>query len=426
VASHPRSIVSDAGRGMTQTFSRLVLSRAADQAALAAASLALARMEGPTAFAPVAVLLVVNSLAIQVSDFGLGFAVMRTGTGERLSPDSRSRLRTFGVGIAVIGTAIGVLLGASTGAMVVAGSWIWLLSGEAYVRKCAALRVGRSGEVAIAEVVGAVLVVGALIAIWALEVGVIWFGLALVLKHLVEICAIRSGSEVFERGAPTATSGAEWFGQVLSYAVANVDYLVVGVVLAPAEFSTYVLGYRFASALPAFIGTPITNTAFVSLAAAEPEDRDGLHRSIIQRAWAVGILGAALVLLLAPILPLLLGSEWAGIGWIVAILTPAVPFRMLLGTAVANAITAGGAREVVRWEAGRLLGVGLAAYVGARWGLFTASAAVATTSIASLVVVHRLSAAFTGGVRPRWEVFAASMAIGLSVALATVASQVSG
>ena len=110
-----------------------------------------------------------------------------------------------------------------------------------------------------------------------------------------------------------------------------------------------------------------------------------------------------MVLLLAPLLPMILFGHRVGGTGVVGRgrLRPAVPFRLLLGTAVASVITLGHARRLVRWELIRLVAVGVAAAVGAWIGLVQATALVSMMTILSLTQVHR-QAARLGGEAPPW------------------------
>jgi O-antigen/teichoic acid export membrane protein len=413
-------------RRIPSSLSHLLLSRALDQGVMAAASLLLARVVGPENFAPIAVLLVVNSLAVQVSDFGVGFAVLRTGPGEQIAVSSLSRLRRLSVVVSFVGLLVGVVLGGTTGIVLGCGGVIWGLSAEAYVRKSAAIRLGASREVAFAEIIGAVAVLAGVMLVWRLDLSIGWFALALIVKHLAEIVGVRTWRPCFGASGDQARSGPEWVSQVLTYGVANVDYLVVVLLLTPAELSSYVVAFRMASALPALVGGPITNTAFVELADAAASDRPAARRRVVRRARLVGIAGAVGVLLLAPVLAIFLGSAWAGTGWLVAILAPAVPFRMLLGAAVANAITLGGARSVVVWEFGRLVAVGLAAAIGGVFGVVPAAALVSAATIVSLTVVHRLSVRLSKEASNPSEWGAAAVAVLAVVVLAVLAAAATG
>jgi hypothetical protein len=108
---------------------------------------------------------------------------------------------------------------------------------------------------------------------------------------------------------------------------------------------------------------------------------------------------------------------------LVAVLAPAVPFRLLLGTAVASVITLGHARRLVRWELIRLVAVGVAAAVGAWIGLVQATALVSMMTILSLTQVHRQAARLGGEAPPRRELVAAFVAcvvvLGLTIIAAT-------
>jgi O-antigen/teichoic acid export membrane protein len=404
----------------------LVVSRAVDQGSLALASLVLARLVGPAAFAPIAVLLVINSLAIQVSDCGLGFAVMRSRPGEQLALASLRRLRALSLAVVLIGSIVGLAVRGDVGIIIGCGSWIWALSAEAYVRKSSAIRFGAGKAVARAEIAGALCLLMVIAAVWGFDLGVGWFALGLVVKHAVEIVLVQGWRVAFSESGGLARSGAEWLGQVLSYAVANVDYLVVGVLLTPAELSTYVVAFRMGSALPALVGGPITNTAFVELADAPGEHRALVRARVLRRARWAGLVGTVGVLVMAPILPILLGPAWSGTGWLVAILAPAIPFRMLLGTAVANAITLGGARLVMVWELCRLVAVGVAAMLGGMFGLIPATALVSATTVVSLTAVHQLSGRLAGVRAMRREWSAACVALVAVAVLGLMAASASG
>ena len=60
----------------------------------------LAAVLGPEAFAPVAVLLIVNSLSVQISDLGVGFVIMSLRGDQRMSTASLHRVRTINGGLA--------------------------------------------------------------------------------------------------------------------------------------------------------------------------------------------------------------------------------------------------------------------------------------------------------------------------------------
>ena len=121
-------------------------------------------------------------------------------------------------------------------------------------------------------------------------------------------------------------------------------------------------------------------------------------------------------------MPVVLGADWQPVVPLMVLLAMAVPTRMLYGITVAQAITAGGARSVVRWEAGRLVATAAAVAAAAvAGGLLAATAAVAAVSITSISVEHLLSCR-VARVRPDrlvlpWAVAATLMTLGLAVLL---------
>lgn len=397
----------------------LVLARLVDQGALGLGSVLLARELGPDAFAPVAVLLVVNSLAIQVSDLGLGFAVLRSAATDPVARASLVRVRRIAAAAAVAAGAVALALlaaSAETAAVVVATSGaVWLLSAEGRVRKASALTLGRAREAASAEIAGAVAFALGVVVVVVAGGGLGAVAVALVAKHLVELAVVRGWAERFTADGDPARSGAEWLGQVMTYLVANADYVVLGLLLSPADLSRYAIAFRVASAIPALVATPITQTAFLDLAAAGPEARQGVHDGIRRRVLRMGLLGAAAVLVAAPVLPPVLGEGWSEAAPLVAILAVAVPFRLLLGMSVAQAIVVGRARSVVGWEAGRLVAVaGVTAVAAAAGGLVWATVAVSAATVVSVSAAYVRSAR-VAAVRPWGPVWAAAGAACLVV-----------
>lgn len=403
------------------TLRPLTMARVVDQAALGLASLLLARVLGPDAFAPVAVLFIVNSLAVQISDFGVGFAVYRSRPGTRIAHRSLHRLRLVNLTIAVVAVVVGAVLHDADGALVAAGGVVWALSSEAYVRKAAALRQRATNEVVRAEISSAVLFLAVAVVLAAFDVDPVWAAVPFVLKHLVEVVTVRSWPDAFGTDGTPARSGPEWLGQVMTYLVANVDYVLIGWLLGPELLSLYVIAFRFASSVPAFLANPITQTAFLDFADAPPERRQPTYDRLVHRVGSVGVVGALVLVVAAPLLPLVLGSEWSQTAPLLALLAVAVPWRLLLGTTIALAITAGGARLVVVWESARLVGMAVLVVLAAPSGLSTTAAVVSLGTVVFLAVEHALACRLARIAPPRW-MFVASAAV--AVALAIVAAWV--
>lgn len=405
------------------TLRPLTASRIADQAALGLGSLLLARVLGPDAFAPVAVLFIVNSLAVQISDFGVGFALYRSAPGVQLARRSLDRLRSVDIAVAVIAVAAGVLVGGADGVVVAAGGVVWALSAEAYVRKAAALKRGATAEVVTAEVVGAVTFLVGVVVVALLDLDPAWAAVPFVLKHLVETVGVRSWRQAFAPGGEPARSGPEWLGQVMTYLVANVDYVLIGWLLGPELLSLYVIAFRFASAVPAFLATPITQTAFLDFAESPRDARQPVYDRLLARIVVIGLAGTAVLLVATPLLPLVLGDAWSDTAPLLAILAVAVPWRLLLGTTVALAITAGAARLVVVWESVRLVVTAAAVALATDGGLNTTAAVVSLATVVLLGGEHLLATRVARVDAPPWlPVATALVGVGLAALALAVAS----
>lgn len=384
---------SEAGPGRrVQPIRLLVVSRVAEQATLGVASLLLARWLGPDAFVPVAVLFILNSLAIQVSDLGLGFGVLRSPSDRPLARVLFTRVRIVDGSVAVVGLVVGGVLGGDVGAVVAIGSVIWYLSAESYVRKTVALKRGRVRRLVVAEIVGtAVFAVFVAAAYFDLDRAVVLVGLGLLAKLATEALLLRDWRSMFVTEGATRGSTGEWLGQVMTYVIANVDYLLIGLLMSPEDLSRYVIAFRVASAAPALLASPLTQAAFIEMADTDPVHRQESYDGLVRRIAALGGLGVAVVAAGAPVVGWFLGSSWAGVGALMVILAWAIPWRLLLGPSVAMAVTAGKAWRVVAWESGRLVAVATAVVIGAQFGLVQVAAAMAGTTILALTIEHVLS-----------------------------------
>ena len=74
--------------------------------------------------------------------------------------------------------------------------------------------------------------------------------------------------------------------------------------------SLYVIAFRVAVAVPAFLANPITQTAFLDSSAAAPPDRRQPTYDHLRRVGSIGIVGGARLVVAAPLLPWVLGSDW--------------------------------------------------------------------------------------------------------------------
>lgn len=375
---------------------RLLAARVVEQGSLGLVSLVLARWLGIEAYAPVAALVVWNSFAIVASDLGIGTVIM-SGRGRAAGLDQVRRVRVVNAVVAAVAIGSSSMFDGSVAAALPWVGALWLASGEAFIRKSALLRLGREGRVALSEIVASVVFVGvaSTIAV-AADRAVVLVGAALTAKHVIEIIAAGGWQEgLAEHG--TGRAGSVWWTQVTAYATANVDFVVVGLVVSAGAFSVYSLGFRIAALVTSQVAYAFGRLVLVDLGRAEDRPaRQRVYDSRIRLLFGVGVLAAALAVAAAAVLPMALGSQWADSAWVVVILAIAAPWRMVLGVTGALMVAGDRAATLVRWEVGRLAATAAVLLLAAQGGLWPFTGAVAAVAIAATALYNRLATAATG------------------------------
>lgn len=377
----------------------LVGARAVEQGTLGLATVLVARWMGVEAFAPVAALVVFNSLAIVASSLGVGHAI--------LAGPLHSVARSQVVGVRAVGLILG---GAAVAAGAIAGgTWwfagilaaaIWVLSAEAFVRKASLLRSGGARRVAAIETVSSVVFFAVTLGVAARpDDGFAIVGLALVAKHAVEVVASTGWHEALGT-TRSAEAGSIWRTQVLAYAIANVDFVIVAVVLSDAALSIYSVAFRVASAITSQLAYALNRLVVVDLAAAADTDaRQRVHDRQVRALFGGGLVGVVVIVVAAPVLPVVLGDGWTGTAGLAIVLALAVPWRMTLGVSGSLMLSIGQAGQLVRWEAARLIATTAVLAAAAPAGLWTFSVVVTAVAVVSTVLLARAST-HVAGLRP--------------------------
>jgi hypothetical protein len=359
-----------------ERVSLLALSKGIDQGALFASSLGVAWMIGPREFSALAALLVFSSLAAQLSNLGLGFVIHGSALTAPLPGRSVWCMRVGGAIVLLAGVVAALVAGSL---LWLAAALIWWLSAEAHVRKVIALRDDRIARVLAAEAGGAILclavALGGTAGGWTTALAG-----ALVCKHAAELVVL-SRLRFEADPALRAPLGPVLAGQAMTFAASNIDYAVVGLVLAPESFSVYVIAFRLVSAVPALVSHAITQDTFVRLAASDRPDWGEVLRSSQRTALAVGVVGGVLGAGGGWLGELALGREWTHLGWTCSALAVAVPARLLIGPAVALLIRSGRPGLVIRAEAVRAGCTASAAGLGTAAGVVGAGAGTALGAV---------------------------------------------
>lgn len=364
----------------------LLVSRVYEQGVLGLASVLLAWRLGVGAFAPVSALLVVNSLSITLSDFGLGTDLMRRKVGN-LAPNAVWRVRVFNAAIVSITLTSGLLLSGETKTILYASGFIWLSAAEARIRKNALVRLDRATRAAIVEIFGATaLVVCVVIAVLQPDSATVIVSVGLILKNLVEALLCRGWGRVLRPTGEHTWSMSVWISSLLGFAISNVDFLIVAWVISPEAFSVYSLGFRISALFVSQISYVVNRVALVDFGEAHRDGTLGMAYTARRRQlFALGIAAGALTVIATPLLVAILGRQWLPVIGVTIVLSIVTPWRMCTGLGLSTAIAVGHAAQLSRWEASRLViatsTLALAGLGGLRPFAIAAAAIVVLTTI---------------------------------------------
>jgi PST family polysaccharide transporter len=211
------------------------------------------------------------------------------------------------------------------------------------------------------------------------DIADLWlFGVLCIGKHVVELVLQRTATDVFSAGGELVHVSGVWVSQIVTYAAANVDYLIVGAMLGAEALSVYAIGFRLASAFSSVVAAPLTRTAFVDF--ANTSDQQKQHDRLVRQILLFGAPGVAATALVSLLLPAVLGNGWEATRAVTILLGVALPWRLLLGPVVALGLTSGRALRVIRWELLRTATLA-AAIVAASGSLNLVAGAVSAATI---------------------------------------------
>jgi O-antigen/teichoic acid export membrane protein len=154
-------------------------------------------------------------------------------------------------------------------------------------------------------------------------------GMAIVAKLVAELATL--GRAPSPSGAGSRQSWHVVANQALNYVGANLDFVLVGVILGPAAFAIYALAFRVSSGINSIASFTIVRLATVRLAEVSGSERSAYLRRLSLPVFGVGLAGAVVTCLSAPLLRLVVGDQWTNIVLLVQILAFMLPFRLLHG-----------------------------------------------------------------------------------------------
>lgn len=397
----------------------LALSRSVDQGVLGLASILLAWRLGIDGFVPVSALLVINSFSVVGSDFGLGSEILRSTIGT-CSRRAVRRVRTINGGIALVGLAIALVLPEPVSVLVACGGLIWLTSAEAFVRKQSLIRQGRVSRAAGAEMTGsAVVAAGIGIALVFPEHATAIVGIALAGKHAAEATVARGWADVLASKGASSWEIWLWLTSILNFSIANVDYILVATFVSARTFAIYSLGYRLAALFVSQVSYVVNRVTLVDFGESHRKMRLAhAYQKRRRQMFVIGMAAGAVTALGAPLIPLLIGSQWRDSMVVVLALACAVPWRMCSGLGYSVMLAAGSARRATAWEASRLVAVIAILSLGGLFGLASFTFAAVVVAIGTAVGYDRAAIRISGAREPSPLMIGTPVAFGCA-ALAT-------
>lgn len=404
-----------------RTIPLLVVSRVWEQAVLGGATLLLAARLPVGAFAGISALLVINSLSVTLSDFGLGVDILGRGPGRPVSRASLHRLRGMNAAILAIGGLVAIFLSGDARTVVAAGAAIWVLSSEAFVRKSAVIKIGRAATASGAEGLSSLIFLVAIATLAYDSRALSVTAAALIAKHLIEALCIRRWQGVFAVDGERTAFGALWSALAINYAVSNVDFIIIANLAGANPFAVYALAFRVASAVPSQLANVTSRVALVDFgdSISNPAERDHTYFRYLRLLLLAGSIGAALTAGVAPLLPGILGSRWEPVVGVIVVLCIGAPWRMVIGTAGSLAIALGKVHSLIRWQLYQLAFVTVTLTIAALISFPTFVAATTITSVATVLAVHRAATLATDVAwwKPLTPLALASIAIAAPAAL---------
>lgn len=362
--------------------------RLVEQGSTFAAMLFLTRGEDPASYAGAAVLFTWLTVTLTVGDGGAGWLVLRTE--QPGIPVGLLRHVALASALGVFASVLVFLVSDSDAVFVAAVAALWVLGGWVLLLRAAAVRASQERRLQHATLLGSLTL---FIVVLAAPVGdvVLLTAVALVLKTAVELLVLSSAVSVTPGIADTP-----WLvlgNQVLNLAAANVDYLMVGVLLGPAAFSIYVIAFRVVSGLVSVGSHAVGRVVIAEMAGASWSARQMMLDRWVPTVVRAALLVTAVAVVVLSGLARLLGDEWNSVAPIAIVLCLSIPWRLLhslLGSVIVVARQDG---ALLRLEFGRVLGgtalIGVAASAGLGQVAVMSVALTFASALATLWLVER-------------------------------------
>ncbi|GAB3041675.1 oligosaccharide flippase family protein [Parafrigoribacterium mesophilum] len=407
-----------------------------------AVGIVLARLLSPEEFGIYAVALTVQTILMTIADLGLSADLIRSENPERKAPTVATLGITVGVlltaGMMVTCQALADSLGSPDAAGTIAVLAITLVLGGAGVVPYAMLQRRFAQKqlfaISVADfVVGTSITIGLVLLGWGvigLAIGrVVAQSLTLLLQFVFARVRPKFGfdrslvRQVLAFGLPIA--GAN----LISWALLNVDNVVISRIAGPTALGFYVLAFNISSWPMSAIGQVVRSISLPLFARSVGKNKHTVLADTTALAWAATLpAGAFLALLSAPIIVVVYGPKWLPAAQVLAALGMFGALRALFDLFAAYLLARGASRSVlwtqVIWVAALvpalIAATGWLGIVGAGW--VHLAVAVVFVLPAYLIALHRTGIELAGLARACWPPIAAMIPASAAVLLVSTQS----
>ena len=327
-----------------------------------AVGIVLARILTPEQFGVFAVALTVQAVLITLADLGLSADLIRTSHPERIAPT----VATFGLvagavmtaGMALSGHAVADLLGSpQAGNVIVVLSFTLLLGGAGLVPYAMLQRRFQQKRLFLISVIDFVFgTTLTLLLLWngwgvlALAVGrVAAQAVTLVLQFVLSGERPRYGLDrsvvrpVLAYGLPIAAAN------LLSWALLNIDNVVIARISGPVALGFYFLAFNISSWPMTALGQIVRSVALPTFSRTVARRNDASLATATALTGAVAVpAGAFLALLSGPLIIVVYGDKWAAAAPVLAALGLFGALRAIFDVIVSYLLARGASRAVLR------------------------------------------------------------------------------
>ncbi|ANP74099.1 lipopolysaccharide biosynthesis protein [Cryobacterium arcticum] len=405
-----------------------------------AVGIVLARLLTPEQFGVFAVALTVQAVLITLADLGLSADLIRTPDPKRIAPT----VATFGLAAGAVMTA-GMALSAhsvasllrspAAGNVIVVLSFTLLLGGAGLVPYSMLQRRFQQKRLfliaAIDFVVGTTITLLLLWAGWgvmALAVGrVAAQSVTLILQFALSGERPRYGIDravvrpVLAFGLPIAAAN------LLSWALLNIDNVVISRISGPVALGFYFLAFNISSWPMTALGQIVRSVALPTFSRTVVARNDPSLATATSLTWAVAVpAGAFLALLSGPLIAVVYGDKWAAAAPVLAALGLFGAVRAIFDLIVSYLLSRGASREVLAIQVLWFVVLVPATIFGTlRWGIEGAAWAHLAVSLVIVLPAYLIAARRSGAdvrlvLKLGWQPVAAMIPAALTVLGATL------